>query len=58
MRTPRITVLTAMIVAAAATRLLPHPWNFTPITAMALFGGARFADKRFGVSRAARKRCS
>src|SRR5437867_1888705 len=46
MRTPRVTVLTAMICAAAATRLLPHPWNFTPITAMALFGGARFADKR------------
>jgi Family of unknown function (DUF6580) len=26
--------------------LLPHPWNFTPIGAMALFGGAQFASKR------------
>jgi hypothetical protein len=31
-----------MVVAAAASRLLPHPMNFAPITAMALFGGATF----------------
>jgi hypothetical protein len=30
----------ATILAAAALRLLPHPWNVTPIGAMALFGGA------------------
>jgi hypothetical protein len=30
----------ASILAAAALRLLPHPWNVTPIGAMALFGGA------------------
>lgn len=35
-----------MIVAAAVLRLLPHPANVTPIAAMALFGGANFADKR------------
>jgi hypothetical protein len=29
-----------MIVASALTRLLPHPPNFAPITAMALFAGA------------------
>lgn len=29
-----------MVFATAATRLLPHPWNFTPLVAMALFGGA------------------
>lgn len=34
-----ITILSA-IAAAAALRLLPHPPNFTPIGAMALFGGA------------------
>ena len=27
---------------AAIVRILPHPWNFTPIGAMALFGGAKF----------------
>ncbi len=33
-------VLITVIVAAAASRLIPHPPNFTPIAAMALFGGA------------------
>jgi hypothetical protein len=46
MNNTRSTVLTAMVVAAAAIRLMPHPPNFTPIAAMALFGGAQFADKR------------
>ena len=42
----RFTVLAGMILAAAASRLIPHPPNFTPIAAMALFGGASFASKR------------
>ena len=48
---PRSTVLAGMILVAAASRLCPHWPNFTPIAAMALFGGAHFADKRlaFGV---------
>jgi hypothetical protein len=36
----RILVLLSAILAAAALRLVPHPPNFTPIGAMALFGGA------------------
>lgn len=28
---------------AALLRLAPHPWNFTPVGSMALFGGARLA---------------
>jgi hypothetical protein len=36
----RILVLLSAIVAAAALRLVPHPPNFTPIGAMALFSGA------------------
>ena len=32
----------ALIALAALTRLLPHPNNFTPIGAMALFGAAYF----------------
>jgi hypothetical protein len=42
----RFTVLTGLVLAAAASRLIPHPYNFTPITAMALFGGAYFSDRR------------
>lgn len=46
MLNPRLRTLVLMIVVAAATRLLPHPPNFTPLTALALFGGAQFADRR------------
>jgi len=38
-----------MILAAAASRLVPHPPNFTPIAAIALFGGASFADRRMAL---------
>ena len=44
---PRMMLVIAMIAAAAAARLLPHPPNMTPIFAMALFGGATLADRRF-----------
>jgi hypothetical protein len=36
----RLAALVTAILVAAALRLLPHPPNFTPIGAMALFGGA------------------
>jgi hypothetical protein len=39
---PRTFMLLGMVLLAALTRLLPHPPNFAPITAMALFGGAMF----------------
>jgi len=42
----RFAVLTGIIIAAAFMRLIPHWPNFTPIAAMALFGGAYFG-KRF-----------
>jgi hypothetical protein len=35
-----------MVLAVALTRLLPHPPNFTPLGAVALFAGARFGNKR------------
>jgi hypothetical protein len=38
-------IVLAMILAAAATRLLPHPPNFTAIGAVALFGGAYFSRR-------------
>jgi len=39
---PRTLTLAGLVVAAALTRLLPHPPNFAPITAMAVFGAVRF----------------
>ena len=42
----RFIFIITLIFAAAASRLLPHPPNVTPIAAMALFGGAYFADRR------------
>lgn len=38
-------VVASFIIAAALTRVLPHPWNFSPVGAMALFGGARFRNR-------------
>jgi hypothetical protein len=42
-------LFSGMIVAAALSRILPHPPNFTPITAMALFAGATLPDKRLAL---------
>jgi hypothetical protein len=36
----------SLIMLAAALRIAPHPWNFTPIGAMALFSGAVLKDRR------------
>lgn len=53
--TPRALVLCAMIALTVGYRLLVHfvpgllPWNFTPVAAMALFGGAYFADRRLAL---------
>lgn len=46
MNKPRLLLLTAMILVAALTRLIPHPPNFSPVAALALFGGATIASKR------------
>lgn len=45
--TPRFWILTIMIFVAGFLRLIPHPPNFAPIAAMALFGGAYFSKKSF-----------
>ncbi len=42
----RFGLLAGMILLAALSRLLPHPPNFTPVTAMALFGGAYLLNKK------------
>ena len=43
---PRGLMIAGIVLAAAALRVLPHPINFTPIGALALFGGSYFASKR------------
>jgi hypothetical protein len=42
----RTLVITGIVLAAAALRMAPHPRNFAPIGALALFGGAYFSSKR------------
>lgn len=42
----RFATLVGIVAAAAMMRLVPHPPNFTPIAAMALFGGAHFMSRR------------
>ena len=42
----RLLFALAIIVVAAALRVAPHPWNFTPVGAMALFSGAVVRDRR------------
>jgi len=39
----------ALLVLAAALRIAPHPWNFTPVGAMALFSGALLKDRRLAL---------
>jgi hypothetical protein len=39
----------AFIIAGLVFRVAPHPANFSPIFAIALFGGTYFADKRLGL---------
>ena len=41
----RIVALLSAIVVAAVLRLVPHPANFTPIGAMALFSGAHLGRR-------------
>lgn len=43
-------IAAALVALAAALRVVAHPWNFTPIGAMALFSGATFRQRwmKFG----------
>jgi hypothetical protein len=43
--TPGFLIIAGMIFIAAFIRLIPHPPNFAPVAAMALFGGAYFTKK-------------
>ena len=39
-------IIVGLVLAAAMLRIIPHPPNFAPVAAMALFAGAHLADKR------------
>lgn len=41
----RFGVISLMVILAAFSRLIPHPPNFAPIGAMALFGAAYFSQR-------------
>ncbi|MCX6251746.1 MAG: hypothetical protein NTX61_13470 [Bacteroidetes bacterium] len=45
--TPRFIVVLSVIAVAAVLRILPHWPNFTPIAAMALFGGTYITKKQW-----------
>ena len=42
---PRFGALALLIIAAAATRLMPHPPNTTSVAALSLFAGAYFSSR-------------
>ncbi len=42
----RLLLLSGLVVLAAALRVVPHPPNFAPVGAIALFGGACFPSRR------------
>ena len=42
----RFVTICGLIFVAVLSRLIPHPPNFTPVMAIALFGGAYFQDKK------------
>ncbi|MFO7447016.1 MAG: DUF6580 family putative transport protein [Ignavibacteriaceae bacterium] len=44
---PKFLLMAGLILAAAFSRLIPHPPNFTAVGAIALFGGAYFSRKSF-----------
>jgi hypothetical protein len=46
----RLLLLVGLIAVAVLTRFLPHPPNFVPVTAIALFAGAFFTDRRWAIA--------
>jgi len=42
-------IISAIILFAALSRLLPHPTNFTPVAALILFGAAYFTNKKWAL---------
>jgi len=45
----RLLAILSLIIGVSLFRFLPHPPNFTPVLAVALFAGAQFTDKRLAM---------
>ncbi|HNE50143.1 MAG TPA: hypothetical protein PKM51_04710 [Chitinophagales bacterium] len=45
--TYNIKLIIGLITAAVIYRIIPHPFNITPLIAVSLFSGAKVEDKRF-----------
>ncbi len=45
----QLVLIVAIIILAAASRLVNHPFNFTPIIAMSIFAGA-YLGKKWGIA--------
>jgi uncharacterized protein DUF6580 len=43
----RLALATLLVVLSTVMRIVPHPWNLTPVGAVALFSGACFDRKRW-----------
>ncbi|HWZ99675.1 MAG TPA: DUF6580 family putative transport protein [Candidatus Dormibacteraeota bacterium] len=41
----KVAIAALLVLVAAVLRILPHPWNLTPVGAMALFCGSVFKNK-------------
>ncbi|MGI8741796.1 MAG: DUF6580 family putative transport protein [Bryobacteraceae bacterium] len=42
-------IAAAMVALGACARLIPHPWNFTPMIAIGLYAGAKSVKIRAGI---------
>ncbi|HEX5432368.1 MAG TPA: DUF6580 family putative transport protein [Bryobacteraceae bacterium] len=42
-------IAAAMVGLGACARIVPHPWNFTPMMAIGLYAGAKSAKLRVGI---------
>src|SRR5205085_9862540 len=47
--TPRFWLAFALVAAGVVLRVAPHPWNFAPVGAIALFGGAHIQRRWLAV---------
>jgi hypothetical protein len=46
-KTPRLLLALFLVVLGTVLRVIPHPWNLTPVGAVALFSGATFDRRRW-----------
>jgi hypothetical protein len=47
--TPRFWLSFVLVIAGVVLRIIPHPWNFAPVGAIALFAGAHFERRTWAI---------